>query len=505
MTPTPGDILVSHNARLDAYTAIQVTGLMTDGKIPQVSVLTLDWIGKALPTDAEIAAMKPQPFDFFFWNAHLEHIRVALPVPPAFTRVGHRPPLVVEEVNSYGGWPRGDTLHSQQQWDARPKAARDRFKDAAEKRDKTPVLTLGDITLTRSTQRMDGERLAAAEDLSVFDALPLLTNVTTDRPIAGLFDFLRKHPFVYEADLRRHGETIVDLRGTHVTRLGIDVTGVRELYLPDGLDSVSLHGVASADLRIHAEADGRWLSLNTVDPVAPWAGLDALGGLWIHDAKDVDMAQALRHFPAVRQLRIWGAPGYLRNLSSLATLSGLRSLTLSDVFGFSPDDFPAPSNFPELQMLWLTSIPVDVAAAVKKTYKSATAAGLDLAVRQPRKPEWLAANLDNPFRNWDGRENITPAQAKKAAALYKTARGDALKLAGAADAVAALTPMVLRYTEAFNALDSRGRFVFTDEREQIYEALLLIFDAVDETRREAGADPVDRHALSEAMDDVRDF
>lgn len=72
--------------------------------------------------------------------------------------------------------------------------------------------------------------------------------------------------------------------------------------------------------------------------------------------------------------------------------------------------------------LRLTSLPEDAAKAIKQAYKPKVKQGLNLSIRQPRKPEWLADNLDNPFRTWDGREGITTAQAKKAASLYKQLR-----------------------------------------------------------------------------------
>ncbi len=505
MTPTPGDILVSHNARLDAYFAVQITGSKMDGKYPLVSVLTLDWMGKALPTDAEIAAMKPKSFDFFFWNARFDHDWVPAQVPPSFQRVGHRPVLVTTELGSYSGWPDGSTFYSQQQWDARPKALRDKFKHAAAREDETPVVTVNGFTVTHSTNRLTDWLTAAVDDLSIFDDLALLTNVATDRPIPGLFDFLHKHSFINELQLLNHGETRLDLRSLLATRLIIDVTGLTELYLNDAVEFLSLVGSAASDLRIHADADGRWILLHTTDAAAPWSGLSALGGWSVYRLKEMDVASAVRRFPTLRDVSMSGAPGYVRNLAALSALSNLETLRLNDVFGFTPEDIPAPSNFPALQTLHVTSCPADAADAVKKIYKPAAAAGLDLSVRQPRKPEWLAANLDNPFRNWDDIEGITPAQAKKAAALYKTARTDALKVASEADALVALSPIVLTYTEAFNKLDSRSNFIFTEEREQIFEALLQIFNAVDEKRREAGAAPIDQDALIEVMDQVRDF
>jgi len=64
----------------------------------------------------------------------------------------------------------------------------------------------------------------------------------------------------------------------------------------------------------------------------------------------------------------------------------------------------------ELDELWLASIPADVATALKKAYRKHGAVDVDAS--EPRKPEWLSENLDNPFRDWDGRDGITPANAK---------------------------------------------------------------------------------------------
>ncbi|MFP2956317.1 gliding motility protein [Myxococcus sp. 1LA] len=510
----PGDIFAVYTPRLDAYTAVQVTALKVEGKSELAAVLTLDWVGTALPDADAVAAMRPARFNFFFWKDHLDHDWVSAEVPRGYTRVGHRPPLVEEELNSYGGgWPSGSPLYSQRRWEAIPQAERDLFKQMDAEPDNRVLFTVGDMEVRRSTQRLDTDRLAAASDLSVFEALPILTSVNADTPIAGLFDFIRRRPFVYESEVRNHGERRVDLRGAQLTQLLLDVTGVHDLYLNDGLEHLSLFGKPGPELKIHGEADGRWLTLQLGTPDMAWSGLDALDSLQMRSAREVDASSIMRRFPKLTELRIWGAPGYLRNTAELAKLPALAMLTLSDMFGMSPEEFPGPEQLPQLSMLWLTSIPADVAAQVKKAYKAATREGLDLSVRQPRKADWLAENLDNPFRVWDGADNITPAQAKKAAALYRQARSAALKAASEADhapaaLVSALTPIVTAYTEGFNKLDSRHAFIFTEEREQIYVALVGIFDAVDEKLRSSEKTPVEplhREALISVMDSIRDF
>ncbi|AKQ68373.1 hypothetical protein A176_005285 [Myxococcus hansupus] len=511
MKPTPGDIFAVHHPRLDAYTAVQVTGLNVSGKRESASVLALDWVGPALPDAAEVAAMKPAHFNFYFWKDHRIHVWTSAEVPRGYIHVGHREPLVVEEVNSYANWPSGGAVYSQRRWEARPKAERDLFKQLQAEPDKSVLFKIGDREVNRSTQRLDTDRLAAVPDLSVFEQLPLLTTVNADAPIPGLFDFIRGRPFVDESSVTNHGERVVDLRGAQLTRLVLDATGLQELHLNDGLDFLSLVGQVSPELKIHGEADGHWLTLSTSTSAASCSGLDALDSLYVTSARDVDAASIVQRFPHLTELRLWGAPGSLRNAAALAALSGLKMLTLKDMFGMSPDDFPGAEHFPKLGKLWLTSIPAEVAAKVKKDYKAATRDGLDLSVTQPRKAEWLAENLDNPFRTWDGAENITSAQAKKAAALYRQARSASLKAASeeaGAALVAALTPVVTAYAEGFNTLDKRRAFIFTEEREHIYVALVGIFDAVEEKLRAtegAPAPSLDREALVTVFDSIRDF
>ncbi|WP_342374907.1 gliding motility protein [Myxococcus stipitatus] len=513
MKPTPGDIFAVYTPRLNGYTAVQVTALKVDGKSEQAAVLTLDWVGPTLPDAAAVASMVPATFNFFFWKEHLEHLWVSAEIPRDFTLVGNRPPLVDKDTKSYGGWPSGDSIYRQREWEEIPKDKRDVFKALADTRDNQVVLKLGEKELSRSTQRLYTEVLQAAPTLSAFDVLPILTFVGCEAPVPGLFEFLRSRPFVYEADITNHGERVVDLRGSRLSRLRLDLTGVHELYLNQGLSELNASGTFSPELKIHAEADGKWLTLSLKQLATDWSGLSDLDSLHVNPAKDLDVSAIVRRFPKLTELRVWGAPGYLRNTAELAALPSLQVLTLNEMFGIAADEFPGPERLPNLGRLWMTSIPADLAASVKKAYKNAARDGLDLSVRQPRKAEWLAENLDNPFRVWDGAENITPAQAKKAATLYRQARSAALAAASEhkgspAALVSTLTPIVTTYIQGFNKLDAKDTFIHTEEREHIYVALMGICDAVDERLKSVGgasAEPLDRDAVVSVMDSIRDF
>lgn len=58
----------------------------------------------------------------------------------------------------------------------------------------------------------------------------------------------------------------------------------------------------------------------------------------------------------------------------------------------------------------MESIPEEAGKQIKKKYKGKIT---ELDIRKLRKPEWLAENLDNPLRHWDGSEFVPPAKLKR--------------------------------------------------------------------------------------------
>jgi hypothetical protein len=480
MTPTPGDVFAQFDERLRAYVVVQVTALQGAGKDAMAAVVLFDWLGPEPPAAEEVQGLQA-----------VVHVWAPVRVPRRFVHIGTVAPVLADTPHAHGGWPNGRRMWARLRRDRVPQDVRERYDAAERDNDRTVVMELDGRELTRAQRRLDAGHLTAGVEHAVFDAFPLVRAVSTDRPVPGLVDFLRRRHLVYEASLRGHGERVVDLRGTHLTRLLLDMTGVEELHLDDSLDNLGLVGPFVPGVRVHAEDNGRWLSLAvTGDLPATWSGLDAVRSLLVREFRELDVDLVVKQFPALTSLTISGAPGYLRNVYGLAALP-LEDLSLNNVFGYGPADFP--DDFPELEQLSLASIPADVAASVKAKYGGRP--DLDLDVRQPRKPEWLAANLDNPFREWDGAEHITAAQAKKAAALYRQTRAAALK----SSTVPALTAIATTYVEGFTKLGSRSAFIDTDERERIMDALGDILDAVESITA------ADRTAIFDAADRLRDF
>ena len=178
----------------------------------------------------------------------------------------------------------------------------------------------------------------------------------------------------------------------------------------------------------------------------------------------------------------------------MAQFRELTDLSTFDLFGFDAADTPTPEQMPNLHWFWMTSLPEYAAKAAKQLWKGKP--GMDLRITKSRKPEWLAQNLDNPFRGWDGAEHIPASAAKKAADQYRKTRSQMMKLAAEPDGDAQTQALeaVAAYTQTFNKM----RFIETEERDEIYMALRGILDALP-------GDTLQKDALIEQFEQLRDF
>lgn len=499
MKPTPGDIYCVYHPPLKQYVACQITGLKDD---KLAAVLDLDWSGDTLPDQAALATMQPLICDFFFWRGRFDHTYLPASVPPHYTYIGNIPPLVSEEVNSYGGgWNVGNSLHSQRRWQAIDPDKRARFKAAS--RDRQVTLPAG--VLPENSSKINDTYLAGLTDFSELEQLPCLISLETAQGSEALAAFINQHPFINEVDWASSDVTALDFSASQLRRLIIDPTGLTSLAVNDDLYLLSFTRPPAPDLRIISRHQGRDLTLQHAQTLPEVQGLDALGGLHLTRVEQADIAAIAARFPALTALRLWGKPGTIANMSSLSRLSALQMFTTVDLFGFSPDQFPSPAQLPQMGMLMMSSLPADVATAVKKSWKKA---GVELSVTKPRKPEWLAENLTNPFRDWDGRDNITAASAKKAAALYKKALISLRDLNDTSDIAsvnATAEAMVRSWAEAFNAMDRRSSSIETIEREEIAEVLFGLLSAIEQQRGDGVSQRFDKNAMMDLFDRLRDF
>ena len=424
-----------------------------------------------------------------YWPRDLHLLRVPVEIPPQYTLVGTLPPFTDQPCRSYSGWDDGYEVYRQIKWQEIPEERRQAFKEAMESDGETEI---GGIPVKVSSHRVM-DQYAPFDSALELKALPCLSELICERWHPDLLEFLRENPFLDELTLLNHGQRTLDLRGTNIRKLMLDMTGLQELWLGEETEQLLFQNEGVDDCTIHATEQGSGLTLQFIGEYRPHPELPNLWGLHGIRLKDFDLTGLAAVHPHLKELRLWGAPGNLGNFSAVGGFRELTNLSTFDLFSFGADEIPTPEQMPELRWFWMTSLSETAAKAAKQRWKGKP--GMNLRITKPRKPEWLAQNLDNPFRGWDGAEHIPAAAAKKAANQYRKTRSHLMKLAAepCEDAQAQALEAVAAYTQTFNKM----RFIETEERDEIYMALRGILDALP--------GDIQKDSLIEKFEELRDF
>lgn len=491
MKAKAGDVFCVWNSGLNKYTACQITGMSHEFKSEQAVHLALDWTGDKPMTEEEMHKAKPLYLDFMFHMGEISLVNVTPEVPADYIYVGNMPPLAKNSSNAYGNWDNGYIVYLQMKWHEIPKDKRDEFKAAAKSRD-TVMLSGSEIKVC--THKVYDDNISF-EDAGELKALPCLTELVCSHWHNGLCEYVRSNPFLKRLSLRGGNPAVLDFRGSRLGVLCVDLTGVKELWLNEHV-FLEITGSAPKDCVIHAGDGGSGHCVEFHGTYLKYPSLNRLSGLYCTGVKEIDFEKLYGDYPELETLRLWGGPGYIRNFASIKKFRRLKEFSTNDLFGFTAEDIPAPEEMENLVWFWMSSLPDDAAKEVRRLYGKRKTQGLDLRIEKARKPEWLAENLDNPFRSWDGEEHIPASSAKRAASQYKKTRKKLLELAGGQepDVLQSALDAVSEYVRTFN----RMRFIETQEREDIYEALCGILDMLQETE-------LDTTALLEHFEKNRDF
>lgn len=107
-------------------------------------------------------------------------------------------------------------------------------------------------------------------------------------------------------------------------------------------------------------------------------------------------AAAVRELEELESFRIhWRKPpGQLIDAAALASLTHLAVIELVDGYGLDADTLP---DLTSLTQLSISGLRRSIAPALKVRYRGT---GVRLVLEGAKPDTWLAANLNNPFRDW---------------------------------------------------------------------------------------------------------
>lgn len=477
-----GDYFACFEPRIDAWVGWQFLGDGRGGKI----VVALDWFGEQPPQQGELVTAsllgEKQPYVY----------RVTSPPPPGTVKVDH-------------GELRADTdTRVGEQWNTRAQVQtyRSRFHQMPAATSKpaqiiqlegatwahtTPSTTAGDpVQLHTSTdsfvasyacfdERFDeGFGVAQFAQFTGLHSLDLRGIPAEVEAVEALVQALPNLRVLSSPELRP-GDSL-DLTHSHLTNLTLDSMGLSELHLPRTIERLTIQRVGA--LKIHTPRGGAELDIIAEGDLPRITGVENLRMLQISEIENLDIAQLAEDFPGLRSLHLWGKPGYLHNAQDLLNLKELHTLRLYDLFGWSAHEWPGEDvqkQMPALEALLMNSIPADVAQAGKNLMKGRTTAWVD--IRGPRKPEWLAENIDNPLRHWVDNPHIPASAAKKAGNIYK----ETLR---SIKAQAPVKETLRSFIASINQLAVKKNFIDAGEREDIIVALEKLCEAAGASSEE---------------------
>ena len=325
-----------------------------------------------------------------------------------------------------------------------------------------------------------------------------------------LLKLIKTAPLLTKLELKNPGVSVLDLRGTGLEDMGLDITGVKRLYLPERVSRLVLYGNIEPELIIDDSACDEkqppiflWIFLKKTQVSRYGMQKLRVKKLVLYDILEIDVTEAAKCFPNLKELRMKGCPGIVKNMKMLGRLEELQVLNLEELFGFGMEFLEGIGQIPMLRDLSCNSIPKDVGMEIKRQWKGR----IDiLSVTKLRDEDWLKENMDKPLRHWDGSEFVPSAACKKAFQCYKDTKRQLLEAVNRQE----ILYIVQAYTKQFNRLNEKyEEFIETEEREDIFAAMKQLYEDCL-LKRFTERDIVSENSLNitleeiyDAMDEVR--
>ncbi|MFT0213159.1 hypothetical protein VQ643_11245 [Pseudomonas sp. F1_0610] len=463
-----GDIFNYYDDAKKKYSALQVVNIEhnASNQKPHYILLALDYWAQTPLSPAEISTLVPFWKDHHSWNGCYTFKRCEGDYPENYTLVGNTAPLALPEQEiTLSSWSYCCLQISlQKAWDRLPDTFKHRYKETNARE-------------SNYRQKEDDAQLPF-ELLSTL----ALTSLEVRGAQDGLIEFLASHPQVTKLTWLNCPAITIDLSATGVRDLFIDSDSLQALHLPDELEGIHFIQTIPKNLKIIPHPANRAIQIRTINT----EGLEAFQQIFVDElnirnqASTMFMKPIVSYLPHLTTLRLWGNLHTIDAIGELKRLTRLQWLTMQDVFGFTGLEFPSKAELPTIQCIWMDSVPEDAAKKVKKEFKD-----INLWITKGRKPNWVEANLNNPFRSWDGDEHIPAARSKKATAIFVVLSQKVSKILQentAPEHIQAIAEeLVIEFCSAFAKMSKRSDWIDTVIREQIGDALDLLLEPLEKT------------------------
>jgi hypothetical protein len=391
------------SVRLDAFRfgACQVFGHDGDNHL----IVGIAYFGPK-PTVADLAGTPVLVIDHHHWPAHAQRL-AATGAPSAeyeVIGVGEVGAGYAGPVHSSGGWSVlvGD-FRKQERWLLVPPEQALQL-GASRKRgghEKLEVKLAGvERSVTRSLDRvtvgMHRQPARLGETAwDVLEGMDSLTRMDCVGPDAGALDFVRRRRTIDDFSWQGHGQGLIDVTETNLTKLTLDVIGgPLEIHVSDRLEELTLVGEPVGRVAVVHRHQGRHLHLvlerRLSSPTAV-DGLSELSRLSVSAPRELKLGSF--GYPRLVELRMQGDRWL--DPEALTQLQELESLRCDNVYHVDAAALPAKRALPKLQRVQWEGVLKDAATTIKAQWK-----GCQTSVSGGKDAAWVDTTLRNPFHAW---------------------------------------------------------------------------------------------------------
>ena len=448
------------------YGACQVVSKKDSGR--WVEMATLDYLSTKPPSLESARRSKVLRLTWANWDGSPARCNVDHRVPWWAERVAVMEPLenFADQCRSFARWSSAAfAAYYRDRWERGARRTR-KFDDSKVQVD----LGGGPTDLSRDSVRAavgPGDMFqpppAGKVRFDALDALPSLTEIAYAGRDAGFLDYVVSRK-IEKVSWKDHGQRTIDLRSSCVDDLSIEV-GAEDLtlHVPETLDVLTVTGHVERLTVEGAHLDFPFqLYLHGPHVAAPPRGMEAIQSVEYRGLIDSDTS-ALASYSRIAELTLRGAPGKLRDASTLGQLRGLRELEICDVYEL--DVARWPSDWPLLEGVQIHGLRKADADGLKKTLATVP----DVRIAGARSDAWIESNLGNPFREWDQDD---PSFGRTACSAWKKARHAATTL-GSSASQAEAKEVLHGLVASLNRLN-RKYDIDTVRREEAGEAFLKL-------------------------------
>lgn len=465
----PGEVYAFYAEMSGKYGACQI--LAADER--SVCYVLLDYLEDVLPGEDILECLKPYHREAFRYHHQIVKAGIEnTPVPRDYRYIGRCELKSSPVWNSYSWkWPAGEDYYYEERWRSFDESARAAYKKYINSGD---FVSVHGRMFKKNTGGLREELYQCLTETDTLEEFPCITYAELQGYSEKLEKLISTAPLLRTLRLKKAGVEVLDLGKTCLDDLELDMSGIRRLVLPKNIRSLKLYGELQPALRIDDSLCGGKLRLEiSLKKALPQRyGLQKMQvhRLRLTDIGELDMEQAAGQFPEAEYISMSGSPGIVTHMRAAGKLSGLRSLSCKDLFGYGAKDIEALEGLHELRELDFDSAPREAGLYLKKHWKGR----LDrLSVAHLRNEGWLRDNLKNPLRHWDGSEFIPKAAYRSARKCYQDTKKQLLEAADRRE----IEEAVRRYTRHFNKLNDRYEaFIETEEREDIFAAMQRLYE-----------------------------